>query len=192
MPHHYRHWSTLNSVTQTSPVSATPVPLESTASVDFDDITKAGYSTIANGYSGLNWKSAYVIHRQYYRRSGYNFGAMSGNYVAFFVGSSGSSKIGEISSATPFSVAGFQATAAWNRDLDVLIESFDSNGELLGSSSHTLGRPQNGATFIDLRDGKFQGVHKLRITSSGGYSSGLQGSGPYLCIDDFRVYDMDG
>ena len=96
-----------------------------------------------------------------------------------------------ISSTTLFSVAGFQATAAYNKGLNVPVESFDDSGNLIGSYQTILEDPRFAPTFIDLRqEGNFEGLHELKITSFGGTnavvvgSCGTQGTTP----SDFETF----
>jgi len=93
-----------------------------------------------------------------------------------------------MSSTTPFSVAGFYATGVFRVDLNVLVESFDSSGNTIGTSTTTLGHPSDGPTPINLQGGDFDGIFRIRITSSGGTNAGLGGgSGAYVAIDDMIV-----
>jgi len=162
------------------------VPLTSTSSIGFDDVTTTThYTHIPNGYRGLNWENVRVVHRSVHQGSGYEYGTVSGDYVAFINGGRPCS----ISSTTPFSVAGFQATAAWSMGLNVLVESFDNSGNLIGSYQTTLGDPRNGPTFIDLRrERNFEGLTQLKITSSDGTDAGMSKSATRLAIDDMLVY----
>jgi len=162
------------------------VPLTSTSSIGFGGVsTTTGSARIPNGYRGLNWGNVKVVHRSRHPRSGYEYGTVSGDYVACNYGGSPCS----ISSTTPFSVAGFQATAAWRLGLNVLVESFDDSGNLIDSYQTTLGHPHNGPTSIDLRqEGNFEGLTKLKITSSGGTYLGLGKFDTRLAIGNMIVY----
>lgn len=164
------------------------MPLDSTTAINFDGLTTARFLSIDDDYSGFKWSGFNVIQRRYYAESGYNYGATSGRYVAFYTAGDSSIRSGSISSAVPFSVAGFHATAAWSTGVIVLVEAFDDNGSPMGSHQTTLGDPQNGPIFIDLRGESFQGLYELKISSYSGNSMGLRGDGPYLAIDDLLVY----
>eukprot|EP00584_Thalassiosira_punctigera_P019069 CAMPEP_0172574454 /NCGR_PEP_ID=MMETSP1067-20121228/136711_1 /TAXON_ID=265564 ORGANISM="Thalassiosira punctigera, Strain Tpunct2005C2" /NCGR_SAMPLE_ID=MMETSP1067 /ASSEMBLY_ACC=CAM_ASM_000444 /LENGTH=288 /DNA_ID=CAMNT_0013367083 /DNA_START=170 /DNA_END=1036 /DNA_ORIENTATION=+ len=162
------------------------VTVPPTSSIGFEDVsTTTGYAIIPNGYHGLNWKNVWVMHRSRDPGSGYEHGIVSGDYVAF----NNVGKPCSISSTTPFSIAGFQATAASHMGLNVLVESFDDGGNRIGRYATTLGHPRDGPTFIDLRrEGNFEGLYKLKITTSGGTDAGLGGVWRELAIDDLRVY----
>ena len=105
------------------------VSLPSTSSIGFDDVsTTTGAAKVPNGYHGLNWKNFKLVHCSFSPGSGYDYGIVSGNYVAVNL----CAKPCSISSATPFSVAGFQVTAARRNALKVLVQSFDENGKSMG------------------------------------------------------------
>ena len=162
------------------------VPLPSTSSIGFDDVsTTTSAAKVLNGYRGLDWENFRVAHRSFRPSTGCEYGIVSGNYVAYNHLASPYS----ISSATPFSVAGFQATAVGNTGLNVLVESFDESGNRIGRYQTTLGDPRNGPSFIDLRrEGNFEGLYKLKITPSGGTNAGLGRTNSYLAIDNMQVY----
>lgn len=71
--------------------------------------------------------------------------------------------------------------------MTVLVEGFDSSGNLIDSHQKMLGSPRNGATYIDLSGGNFEGLSELKISSSGGTSINLRGEGPWLGIDNLQV-----
>lgn len=166
------------------------MPLDSTAAISFDDLTSAGYSEIADIYNGLRWHSFYVLHHKYFPDSGYDYGMTSERYIAFFTSGDSEKRTGSISSTSPFSVAGFHATAAWLTGVNIVVKSFDRDDILMDTYQATLNEPNSGPTFIDLRGGHFQDLYRLRITSSGGTSVGMSGNGPYLAIDDFLIYNV--
>lgn len=175
-------WPTTNQPTN----KPTNVKAETTL-INFDDVTTSGYESISNGYKGLNWNEFSVISKDYYAESGYAWGTVSGQYIAFYTGGS-DSKYGTItSSGSPFAVSGFSATAAWETGVTVLVEGFDSSGNLIDSHQKMLGSPRNGATYIDLSGGNFEGLSELKISSSGGTSINLRGEGPWLGIDNLQV-----
>ena len=160
---------------------------DETILINFDDVTTSGYKSISNGYKGLNWNEFSVINKDYYTESGYAWGTVSGQYIAFYTGGS-DSKFGTItSSGSSFAVSGFSATAAWDTGVTVHVEGFDSSGNLIDSYEEMLDSPRSGATYIDLSGGNFEGLSELKISSSGGSSVNLRGEGPWLGIDDLYV-----
>ena len=95
------------------------LPLISTSSIGFNDVfTTTGSAPIPNGYRGLNWDNVWV-HRSVNPGTGFEHGIVSGEYAAY----NGGAYPCSISSTTPFSVAGFQATAAYRMCSYVLVES---------------------------------------------------------------------
>jgi len=165
--------------------------LPPTSSIGFDDVTTTTNSSalIPNGYHGLNWDNVELNHRSRLPGAGYEYGIVSGDFAAFNADGEPCS----ISSATPFSVAGFQATGAYMKYMNVLIESFDLLGTQIGSFATTLGHPRDGPNFIDLRrEGTFEGLFKLKITTSGGADADLGfdfcTDCKHLVIDDLQVY----
>jgi len=164
------------------------VDFPSTPSINFDDITTMKIASVPNGYRGLNWEHFGLIHSSM-TVGGYEYAIVSGDYLA--VNESGSPCC--ISSTEPFTVDGFQATAAWRKGLNVLVESFDQSGSLVGSYQTTLGNPRDGPTFIDLRrEGKFEGLYKLEISSSGGTSAGLgNGKSAAMAMDHMQAYSNE-
>mmetsp|Transcript_8053 Transcript_8053/g.17431 ORF Transcript_8053/g.17431 Transcript_8053/m.17431 type:complete len:1059 (-) Transcript_8053:201-3377(-) len=164
-----------------------PASRTSASLIDFDDATDAaGMARIPNGYRGFDWDNFGVMHRSARRSSGFERGIVSGDYVAF----NGGGRPCSVSSATPFSVAGFHATAAYNEGSSVLVEGFDGGGKLVGSRRATLGSPRDGPTFVDLRGGKgsFEGLRRLRITTSCGANAIQGNSRSGVAIDHVLVY----
>ena len=134
-----------------------------TSTIMFDDVTTKQFEVITS-YHGLNWKNIRAYKPDLSRDSGLKYGLVSGNYVARISGG----KTGSISSASPFSVTGFKATAGYNNNLKVRVKSFDQIGNLIGNNTIILGNPRDGPTFIDLQGGDFDNLYKLKIHPYGG------------------------
>lgn len=85
------------------------------------------------------------------------------------------------STSEPFSLIGFKATPYpyKSNGANLLVQSFDDQGDLVGSYQTTLGAPSDGDTFIDLQvGGGFDNVHSVRFTFDAGNN---------LVIDDMIV-----
>ena len=155
--------------------------------IDFEDaVTGSEWAYIPSGYQGLTWSDCGVYRGDDYPGTGSEYGVVSGNWVAEPAEAEATC---EISSTTPFSVGGFHATGFSYTGLIVLAESFDLGDVKRAEFSATLGDPRNGAQFIDLSGGDFDGVYMLKISASGGTSAGLDTNYeyPYVVVDDLLI-----
>ena len=141
----------------------------------FDDITTGTGSTIPAGYGGLNWSNT-VLRGTLYPDSGYNNGAVSGDYVTY--GGSGT-----ITSVAPaFDFTGLYLTAAWNTGLNVRFRGFQG---VMQVYDQTVTATCLSATWYDFA---FLGIDKLMISSSGGVDyPPYSGGGTQYVIDNFTI-----
>ena len=157
-------------------------------SIGFDDITlnTASQEQIPNGYQGFQWNNAWVMHESIFPDSGFEHGVVSGEYVAY-------GRFGDAIdvSATPFSVAGFHATAGFNVGVNAVVRGFVGN-VLQDSYQFTLGHPQDDPIFINLyEEGDFKDLTRLQIaTTSFGTPAGVGGNAKHIVIDDLLIYQV--
>lgn len=126
--------------------------------VTFDDIeTINGFGTVENGYGGLNWDNFGFVNQIFHPGSGYENGLGSGDYTAFNWYAQPAEVTGE-----SFDFDGALLTAAWNNELNILVEGFSEG--VLAYSQEVIVNPSESSWF----DFGFTGVDTVRFTSSGG------------------------
>jgi hypothetical protein len=143
----------------------------------FDDIS-ANVSTPLKKYSDLNWSNLYVYNASKHSNSGYNNGAVSQKNIVFNLSEGTSS----IRSAKRFDFNKTYLSAAWNNDLNILVEGF-FNDNLKYSKTVTV-NPYQPQQF----NFNFLGINKLTFKSFGGTNAGLGQSGKMFVMDNF-VYN---
>jgi len=156
------------------------VPSAMAVVLTFDDINSIpSYSTIPNGYGGLDWNNMGYMHSTNYATfSGYNNGIVSGEYVAFNLAGATA-----IVSNGVFDFNGAYFTAAWRDGLNI-----DVVGKLGGSTLYdqTITVNTSGPTSYDLN---FLGIDELVFNSYGGVFNpiytGIGGSGTQFAMDNF-------
>ena len=156
------------------------------AILTFDDITTAPEATITN-YGGLQWTNTGVLDVTSYTYvpSGYQNANTSGDYVAY-------NKYASVASVSTsvFDFVGANFTAAWNDDLNLLVEGL-LNGVVTNTRTVTLQPVAPGAAArIDFN---YNGIDQLRFTSFGGTLNPAfinvaptAGAGPHFAMDDFE------
>jgi hypothetical protein len=147
------------------------------ATLDFEGITTATIAPVRPGYGGLTWSSEFsVLNSATYhvQPSGYSYGTVSGNYVAF---NSNGFDVAVTDGA--FDFVGAYLTAAWNNDLQITVE-----GLLAGSLiySQTITTDPYGPHWFTF---DYTGIDELRFSSFGGTSAGFDGQGTHFAMDDF-------
>lgn len=130
------------------------------AVLSFDDIiTHNTADFIANGYGGLNWQNFGVGNWFGYPNSGYETGAVSGDYTAF--NSSGTPATITAISDT-FSFNGGWFTSAWEENNILTIEGY-TDGDGIADYSLTLNLNTRTPQFLDVN---WSGLQRLRFASS--------------------------
>ncbi|GAA6615041.1 PEP-CTERM sorting domain-containing protein [Scytonema sp. NUACC26] len=147
------------------------------ATLTFDDIFTTDQQVIFNGYGGLNWNHFSVRNNLVASpRSGYNKGTVSGQYVAY----NSFAKPATISVAKgQFDFNSVYLTAAWNNGLNILVEGFNGG---VTKYSKTVTVNTVAPTLFNF---DFQGIDRLKFTSSGGTYAGVGGRGEQIAIDNF-------
>jgi subtilisin family serine protease len=156
--------------TQTYPGGST-----SGTTLTFDDIGNIGVSApIPSNYAGLNWSSDfYYLNSSSYPNTGYDYGTISGNYVAFNAFANPVSVSGDV-----FDFNSAYLTAAWKDDLDVEVTGYFNNVE---KYSQTIEIDQTAPTLFEF---DFTDIDRLDFTSLGG----LDG---HFALDD-ATFDFEG
>lgn len=144
--------------------------------VTFDDITSSRGAVIPNGYGDLNWNNFWALDGGVmYPGSGYEFGCVSGDYVAF----NGYSDPAVISNYS-FDFIGAYLTAAWRTDLLIDVEGYQDATMIY---NQTITVDCYSPTWFEFN---FTGVNKVRFEPHGGTDAGLGGSGTFFVMDDFN------
>ena len=141
----------------------------------FDDVTTGELATIPDGYHGFDWDSfgALAGARQH-PGSGYENGAVSGEYVAF-------NQYAEVATASDgtFDFSGAYLTAAWNNGLSIQVDGYMAGSP---TRTRTVVVDTTGPTWFQF---DFLGIDELKFASSGGINAGLGGSGKHFAMDNF-------
>jgi hypothetical protein len=148
----------------------------------FDDIAPVSdYDDIPNGYGGFEWNNfdyANGSRPQLPRRTGYDNGRVSGDYVAYNAFGNPA-----LVSDSVFDFNSAYLTAAWNDGLSVSVEGLKS-GATLYSKTVVVDTTQPTLVNFD-----YFGVDQLRFTSFGGvqpdYLVETDGSGTQFALDNF-------
>jgi hypothetical protein len=147
----------------------------------FDDIAPvSNFDDIPNGYGGFNWDNFSYLNGsspEIPRRTGYDNGRVSGDYVAFNGGGDPA-----VVSDSVFDFNSAYLTAAWNDGLSVTVEGLKSGATLY---SKTVVVDTTQPTLINF---DYFGVDQLRFTSFGGVEPDYlldQGSGTQFTLDNF-------
>lgn len=141
----------------------------------FDDISTASIDTVPNGYGGFNWSQmGYLNGPINSPGSGYEYGVVSGEYVAF----NEFENVATVTDGT-FDFIGAYLTGAWNDGLSVEVE-----GYYLGSLlySQTVVTTAYSPTWFSFN---YTGVDELRFSSFGGVDQGFGGGGTHFAMDNF-------
>ncbi|MFA5087605.1 MAG: PEP-CTERM sorting domain-containing protein [Candidatus Omnitrophota bacterium] len=141
----------------------------------FDDIGGGG-SAITNGYGGFNWNNMYYLEasNSSYIPSGYNYGLVSGNYVAYNAYGNMAHVNGSV-----FDFTGTYLTSAWNSGLNITVEGY-LNGSL--TNTQTVVVDTTSPTWFNFG---YTGIDELRFNSFGGVNAGYNGSGTHFAMDNF-------
>ena len=142
--------------------------------IGFDDIiSTVSYANIPQGYGGLNWNNFGSVHKDYHPDSGYDTGAISGDYTAF---NSGALPADITAITDTFSFDGAWFTSAWINDNILLIEGFTDDDNI---ADYLLSLTLNTETplFLDVH---WTGLHRLRFTTSALSNS-------HIAMDDLRI-----
>ena len=148
------------------------------APITFDDLTDLNF--IPNGYAGLSWNNMASLNAVTYdtNPSGYFVGLVSPEFVAFNAAGNPASFGLEPS----FLVNSFYLTAAWNDDLDVLIEGLLDVTPVVSTSI------QIDSTLKSLITLNWSGIDEVRLTSSGGVDNpNFDGIGPHFAMDNLVI-----
>jgi hypothetical protein len=132
---------------------------------------------ITSGYGGLNWDAFAVRDTSEFRTSGYNFGTISQNFVAYNTGDN----LATISSLNPFSLVSAYLTAGWRDNLQLTVAGYFSN-QLVSSSTCLLS--STAPSLINFNLGK---VDSVTFISSGGTNHGFGGSKTNFVMDNLTV-----
>ncbi|MEH1926751.1 PEP-CTERM sorting domain-containing protein [Nostoc sp.] len=146
----------------------------------FDDIAPISYyEQIPNGYGGFNWDNFNYVNglNTIDRRTGYDNGRVSGDYVAF----NGDGNPALVSNSV-FDFNSAYLTAAWNNGLSVTVKGLKS-GATLYSKTVVVDTTQPTLVNFD-----FFGVDELKFTSFGGVEPDYlikSGAGTHFALDNF-------
>ena len=142
--------------------------------IGFDDIiSTVSLANIPQGYGGLNWNNFGVVHKDRNPNTGYDTGAISGDYPAY----NNMALPADITAITDtFSFDGAWFTSAWEDDNILLIEGFTDDD---GIADYSLSLTLNTQTplFLDVH---WTGLHRLRFTTSGLGNT-------HFAMDDLRI-----
>ncbi|UXY14973.1 PEP-CTERM sorting domain-containing protein [Chitiniphilus purpureus] len=126
----------------------------------FDDVPGANPGTNLNAlgnYGGFTWDNTYALHQSYHPGSGYDRGAVSGEWVAYTAYANPIS----FSAGNAFDFYGGYFTSAWDSSLTVKIAGF-RNGVEIYSQDIVLNNQ-----YPQLFGLNFRGVDKVSFTSLG-------------------------
>jgi len=130
----------------------------------FDDFTTTSYEAIPDGYGGFNWDNATTIgvvngpiHTP---GSGYEHGAVSGNYTAFNYNGASPSYIDLAGSGT-FTFNGAWFTSAWSNQT-ISFNGYNNGSLLYTSSPFSI----NTSTPLWIELG-WSGIDRLAISNTG-------------------------
>lgn len=148
--------------------------------ITFDDLPEPEINDpIPNGYSGFNWNgnSLYFNGSKIQPETGYDYGTVSDNHVAF--NSAGLSMVMESPTIEDdFNLSSGYFTSAWDEELEVIIEAFD-NGQSQGTQTFYANNSE--PVFIEFDESIFSSIDKIEITTPEG------GRGHQVVIDDLAV-----
>ncbi|MHC5934852.1 PEP-CTERM sorting domain-containing protein [Nostoc sp.] len=150
----------------------------------FDDLTPIQnpdiffFGSIPNGYGGFDWdnfETNNVSNPDPNHLTGYDYGRVSGDYVAF-------NEFGNpaLISGSVFDFNSAYLTAAWNNGLSVTVQGLKS-GATLYSKTVVVDTTQPTLVNFD-----YFGIDQLRFTSFGGVEPDyLSGRGTQFVLDNF-------
>lgn len=158
------------------------IPASRANVVTFDDLTENGTNllVVPSAYHGLVWTNFNalnsVVLTNYFSPSGYYNGMISPSNVAY----NGFGNPAEIDLADGnFDFLSAYLTAAWNSNLNVVVQGF-SGATMLYSTNVIVN--WTGQTLVDFN---FQNIDRLTFDSFGGTNAGVPGAGEQFVMDNF-------
>jgi PEP-CTERM motif len=132
--------------------------------------------SVPSGYGGLTWHNFELANknREETRGSGYDTGAVSGDYTVYNTFGDPAAITGRL-----FTFASGYFTAAWFNDLNLTIEGWNGSTRLF--STTLILNPSGPKLF----EPNWSGINRLAFISSGGVDAGLSGFGTHFVMDDF-------
>ncbi|XZG70825.1 PEP-CTERM sorting domain-containing protein [Chitinibacteraceae bacterium HSL-7] len=130
--------------------------------ISFDNVpgAVAGSSNNALGsYAGFDWDNTYVLSRDTHVGSGYDRGAVSGNWVGYTAWTNPSA----FSSDHAFNFYAGYFTAAWQTSLDVVVKGFRNGVELYSQTINVTDARAQAYAF------NFFGVDRVSFTPNGSH-----------------------
>ncbi|MEM7726935.1 MAG: PEP-CTERM sorting domain-containing protein [Cyanobacteria bacterium P01_A01_bin.45] len=143
----------------------------------FDDIESVEtYGRVPEEYGGLNWYNFGYVNKSFHPNSGYDLGAVSGNYTAFNWKADTAEVSGDV-----FNFDGVSLTSAWNNNLNVLVEGFAN--DVVKYSQTVVINPNVSSRF----DFNYQEINRLVFKSNGGIDANPadEDSGKHFALDNF-------
>ncbi|MCH8685677.1 PEP-CTERM sorting domain-containing protein [Pedomonas mirosovicensis] len=138
--------------------------------LDFESVVTEGSEFIPDGYGDLNWDNFAIINRNAQPGTGYETGAVSGDYSAYNSWGNPAS----ITAATDtFSFEGAWFTSAWFNNNTLFIEGF-TDGDAVADYSVTLTLNTLTPQFLDV---SWTGLQRLSFRTSNSQ----------LVMDDLRI-----
>lgn len=128
--------------------------------------------------SGLQFSQAYRLQCSNYftQDTGYCRGLASGDFTAFFYGTTTVTKSG----GGLFDFNGSYLTAAWNNNLNLDVKGYKNN-VLVYTQSKVIS--DDFATYFAFN---YAGIDRLTMTGYGGVDAGTPGGGEHVAMDNFR------
>jgi PEP-CTERM motif len=157
--------------------SGLPALAHGQTTLNFDSFPS--FTTIPNGYGGLNWGNFGVLNAAFDPNSGYVNGLISSPNVAFNLSGTPASFS---SVADQFTFTSAYLTAAWNDGLNLEIQAFD-DGVMLDDVNLTLNT--SGPVFYNPN---WSGIDTITFISTGGvHHGGYVGFGTQVAMDDLTI-----
>ena len=147
------------------------------ALITFDDLTA---DPIPNAYAGLSWNNFSALNATTFsgNPSGYLVGLVSPDFVAYNPFGTPAS----FGMEPGFVVNSFYLTAAWNDDLDVLIEGLLDGTPVVSTSI------QIDSTIQSLVTLNWSGIDEVRLITSGGVDNpSFSGGGTHFTMDNLVI-----
>jgi hypothetical protein len=147
--------------------------------ITFDDLSFSGVDEpIPSGYGGLQWSNFSVLNTtQIGYVSGYIYGMVSPNNVAFNGGGGPASLIGN----GVFDLNSAYLTGAWDDGLHVEVQGFVGT-TLIYDNTYIVN--SESPTLIDFN---YVGVDQVDFFTSGGTSEGYGGGGGEIVMDNLSI-----
>jgi hypothetical protein len=138
--------------------------LQATTVLTFEDLTLANANFIehvAPGYGGLTWENVGVVDKNYRPDTGYESGAVSGDYTAFNGAGESPTNIDLINSSQTMTFTGAYFSSAWSTQIISFLGY--SNGVLVEESGNYW-VTTSGPLWIELN---WSSIDSLQIVNSG-------------------------